>query len=249
MKDSTRKHRGRGRRAKGQSNNREGYLKIPFHLLQRRDVSMPGKIVYAYVYGFGLSGCWDSNDNIARTLGLTRPTVSRAVMELWHLQVVYLFGRRARSRKLFAVTHPHVEAVMTVRWVGRDVPKEQGRYKSGERTQKASQVNHFEPVTVNDAQLNQNDSVSESNCASIIKYKKVITAPPAPLPADGQASAELDHKEQKARGRLERFRDRLCNRGNHSARLSPIDFERRRELLKQALGARTQEQAAGVAMV
>jgi hypothetical protein len=225
-------------------NDGKRYLNITYELLERTDVNLAEKVLYSYVFSYGAQGCYESNAGIAKKFGVHPVTISRAMSQLWHIQAIYLFGSEGKSRKAFAITHPDVAKRLTVRWAGRDVNKEDGRYRGEQPTQNVKvdeveptqnvKVGHEHQPTQNAREPQQNvkeptqnvDQPTQNVKATLAKclttnititkgINKNITPTPSPLPAEGQSQASENTRRE----------------------IDPEEWQRKKELMLRSLKA------------
>lgn len=65
-------------------------------ILGREDLSATEKIIYSYVASFR-RGCWKSNDDFARTLGISKRTLQRALRSLAEKELLAIDERHGRK--------------------------------------------------------------------------------------------------------------------------------------------------------
>ncbi|MHC4479069.1 MAG: helix-turn-helix domain-containing protein [Planctomycetota bacterium] len=158
------------------------YLMLPYSLLGRRDITLATKCIFRHIYGWGLEGCWQSNETIAKILGIGASTVSHSVNKLHKMGVVYLYVN-GTYRRAWAVSNPEVREVRKLCCRGAEIPKAMLRYTPPE----AVQIGQL-------ASKNGQQSCPNRQDIKIVKNQDKNThAPPTPLPAKGQASAVLEY--------------------------------------------------------
>lgn len=60
----------------------ERYINIPYPILRRKDISHTAKMIYGFIGGFWSGDCKASNAYIARIIGSSERSVSRALTDL-----------------------------------------------------------------------------------------------------------------------------------------------------------------------
>lgn len=193
------------------------YLKIPYDILRRADISLVDKVVYAHIFGFGLRGCWASNASIGQAICVSPNTVSRSVVRLYKTGAIYVHNGESFYRTMWAVSHPAVADAMFLPYQHNNIGKHQAMYNG----QKDSSLLHQngEVACQNGGRLHQNGEVTSPNWCGNKKettkeLKKETTATSSPSPVK-RATPSL--------------------RTIPKVRLSPAEEQRRKDEQKQRL--------------
>ena len=177
-------------------------------ILAIQSLTIAEKFVFSYVDSYS-QACMDSNERIADRLGISSPTVTRALKSLQKagfLAIEYVKGNHAK-RKIHAIYNkPNKCRTLT----------NKNRGTSGSFPQSFAQVNqNDERVNQNDSKVNQNDEprnrgeVNQNDYHRIIRINKnkegieqLTSYEPqsAGLAGDGPASRFID---------AERFKDKI----------------------------------------
>ncbi len=88
------------------------YLLIPSECLSMGDLSSNAKLVYGKIWAFGIKGCYQRNDILAKEFALSPRTVSRCIRELKNLDMIIWINSKSCYRHLWAKRHPKVRSAL-----------------------------------------------------------------------------------------------------------------------------------------
>jgi hypothetical protein len=191
----------------------ELYLKIPDRILGIRDLAPGEKMLLAHIYSFGVKGCWQSNQTLAKTFMTSPRAIQRWLAGIKN----YIIVRHGKGyyRTIWAKSHPQLSQDRI------DVDVRQNRQSNCDK---------------DGIRLRQNCRTTINN--TITENNERTIASPTPLPAAGQASATLEHRRQVAAEQIEKFKARL-GRPAAWTPLTQEQFGRRRAEQLAALRATT----------
>ncbi len=110
---------------------RDRFLKVPYTILVRPDISANEKLLLAHIWSYGTKGCWESNDTIGRMFGVTPRQVTTWIGHLKKADSLLWLHGRSYHRILWAREHPEVARAPALPCRGRMIPKKSLR--SGHR--------------------------------------------------------------------------------------------------------------------
>ena len=86
----------------------EQFLRVPYVVLKSKKAKLGAKILYCHIYSFGRKGCFQTNDQLARILGVDSRTISRWIKCLKKLNALIFIFPNNPERVLWAKDHPKV---------------------------------------------------------------------------------------------------------------------------------------------
>ena len=90
----------------GAEPRKEPYLKIPVHILNITQLDLCEKVLLAYIYSFGVKGCWQSNATLARMFMVSDRTIKNWLAKIRCL--LFIRAGRGYYRMMWAKSHPQV---------------------------------------------------------------------------------------------------------------------------------------------
>lgn len=81
---------------------REGYLELPYHILNLPRIRLADKILLAHFYSFGEKGCWQSNATLARMFMTSPSTVRRSIASLKRQGPIVIGSPKGYHRAIWA---------------------------------------------------------------------------------------------------------------------------------------------------
>jgi len=84
----------------------EPYLKIPAHILNPSQIGLCEKALLAYIYSFGVKGCWQNNEMLAQIFMVSQRTIERWLAAI--KQFVFVRNGKGDYRTIWAKSHPQV---------------------------------------------------------------------------------------------------------------------------------------------
>ena len=226
-------------RTTGKKEPKELYLKIPYHILNIPDINLCEKVLLAHIYSFGEKGCWQSNATLGAMFFVEGRTISRLMARLKKNGLVLWVHPKGRYRTIWAKSHPKVKTAAALSYMGEQISKE--AVISGHASailQRQDCPGGMDKSVVPTA-TNQCIRVGQ-NCphTNNTTNKDIIsqtTAPPAPLPAGGQASAVLTERNRMAVRSIGEFKKQFGHGKRRSVPLSEKEIQDRRQTQLKAL--------------
>ncbi len=201
--------------------NQEG-LWVPNEILNLFDIDWRCKMLLAHFYSFGAKGCYQSNKTLAQIFMTTARTIARRLVNL--KKYIYVKKPKGYYRTIWVRFHPEVSKIGPERI---NNPKKGVRQDCHTEYDKSGKSTTTKPVL----RLRQN--CHTTNTYTNTKTNKE-TAADLPMPAGGQASRLLQERRAAAREKIEQFKKRFSN-GSKSERMSPEEFEKRRQMIIKQL--------------
>jgi len=213
---------------KGKKLRKDFYLKVPYYILNLRELTPREQLLLAHFHSFGVKGCWQSNKTLSDMFNVSSVTIRRCIRKLKVTKLIGVKAPKGYYRTIWSVRHPDVRESFfrsggsdTARKpdsvVGRN-DRDGGRNSSSERVKSAHRDGH---------------NCASTNNITIRENKKETTATPPPLPAGGQASALLEQRSAASRRRIFKLK-----RGFGKGRSEPMsseEFDRKRQREMAAL--------------
>ena len=153
----------------------EQYLRMPFCILHRADLSGDEKILLSHIWSFGTKGCWQSNDTLGEMFFASVRTISIRIKRLKAAGQLLWVNGKGYHRTLWAKSHPEVVAATQLPYRGQEVSKQALITGQVESTSPRKKLRKTKRTT-------QKETTEE-------------TAMPSPLPAQGQAPALLQDRQ------------------------------------------------------
>jgi len=158
---------------------KEPYLKIPAHILNIAQIGLCEKVLLAHIYSFGVKGCWQSNQTLAKTFMTSPPTITR-----WLRRIrAYTYVRNGKGY------------YRTI-WAKSVLKNDQGPAQSAKSDliKSGRRPDQIRSTTIN-------NTITENNERTI--------ASPTPLSAFGRTSATLGCRRCVTAEQMEKFKARL----------------------------------------
>jgi len=111
------------RRPKPMHTQPDRFLKVPYIILVRPDITANEKLLLAHIWSYGTKGCWESNETIGRMFGVTPRQVTTWIGHLKKADSLLWLHGRSYHRILWAREHPDVFRALALPCRGRMIPK------------------------------------------------------------------------------------------------------------------------------
>jgi len=218
---------------------KEQYLKVPYHILNIRDLGLAEKILLAHIYSFGEKGCWQGNATLGEMFFVDGRTISRWVTQIKKSGHVFWVHPKGRYRTIWAKSHPAVSQASTLLYMGQEISKE-AVVKGHAATILLRQdcrggIDRAVAATTTNRCIQVRQNCPHTNNTTIKETIGNTTAPPAPLPAGGQAPAVLVERRRTDVRHIEDFKKSFGIARIVRKPLSERQIEQRRQKLKAAL--------------
>jgi len=218
---------------------KEQYLKIPYHILNVRDLGLAEKVLLAHIYSFGKKGCWQSNETLGKMFFVNGRTISRWITQIKKSGHVFWVHPKGRYRTIWAKSHPAVRQASTLLYMGQEISKEavvKGHAAAILLRQDCRGGIDGSVAATTTNQCNQvRQNCLHTNNTTKKETMEETTAPPSPLPAGGQAPAVLAERRGADVRRIEDFTRNFGIARRDRKPLSEEQVERRRQKQKTAL--------------
>ena len=99
------------------------FLKVPYSSLRRHDLNWVENLLLCHIRGYGLKGCWESNQSIARTFGVSARQVTTWIAHLKSAGCLLFLHGRNYHRHLWARHHPDVTKARYLPYRNGLIPK------------------------------------------------------------------------------------------------------------------------------
>ena len=105
--------------------HKERYLKVPYHIfgIPRAKLDFGEKLLLAHFYGFGITGCYQSNKTLAEIFGVCLRTITLWVANLKAGGYILWADPRGLNRTVWVKSHPAVKLSNTLIYRGQQVLK------------------------------------------------------------------------------------------------------------------------------
>ena len=163
----------------GKKTTAELYLKVPYHILHIAGLGLCEKVLLAHIYSFGDKGCWQSNDQLAKTFMVSPRTIKRWLAAIRRSGLIQVKSAKGYHRTFWARSHPDVRAATGLRYRGKKFDTPQGQICPSGRDGTG-------PVTGPNQALPLGQKWPTTNNTTNKETIQETTAPPAPLPAGGR---------------------------------------------------------------
>jgi len=220
----------------------EHYLKIPYGILNMREIGQAEKLLLAHIHSFGTKGCWQSNATLGKMFFATPRTITSWIGNLKKVGCILWLHPKGRYRTLWSRLHPGVKAATMLPYMGREIPKAavvtgQGGDVLLGRNLPGSSEGGFR-VTAKNGVLEVGRNLPHTKNTIKRDTTGATTATPSPLPAGGQAPALLEDRQAEAVAQLEELK-RSIGLGPRQARvrLTAADEQRRKQEIIAGLRA------------
>ncbi len=203
-------------------NKNGGGLWLPNEILNLFDIDESCKMLLAHFYSFGTKGCYQSNKTLAQIFMTTARTITRRISKIE--KYLYLKNPKGYYRTIWVRFHPKVSEIRPERFNNQQQGVRQDCRTQYDKSGKSTTTKPvFRP---------------RQNCLTTNTYTNTETntgtAADLPMPAGGQASRLLEQRRAAARQKIEQFKKRFGS-GQKSERLSPEEFEKRRQMIIKQL--------------
>ena len=201
--------------------NNERYLKLPNRIMNMLDLSLPTRLLLAYIDSFGRDGCWANNKTMAKIFDVTTRTITERIGQLKKTGRIWWVHPRSPYRTIWSNTHPEVRASDTLIYRGRETSKEE---LLGSKLP-SNIEGGFQVTSKNGREPHRSTLLTDKN-----HIKNDIKAKPA-LAGRGQP-ALLRDREIEQYTKIQKFKDHFgSHRGHRRPGLTPGEFEKRKVLL------------------
>jgi hypothetical protein len=226
----------KNRMTKGKKEPKELYLKIPYHILNIPGLGLCEKVLLAHIYSFGEKGCWQSNATLAEIFMVCPRTISLWVAKLAVSNLIQAKSPKGYYRTIWAKSHPKVSEASVLWYRKQQVPN----------PNKETAVHRAKSCAQDSNNLRSQCAKSGNRLSKILRTtnNKTIretisqtTAPPAPLPARGQASAVLTERKRATVRSIDEFKKRFGIGKRSHPPLSGKEIQDRRQTQLKALQA------------
>jgi len=218
---------------------KEPYLKIPYHILNIRDLGLPEKVLLAHIYSFGKKGCWQSNETLGEIFFVNGRTISRWITQIKKSGYVIWVHPKGRYRTIWAKSHPAVRQASTLLHMGQEISREAvlKGHAAAILLRQDCRGGIDGPVaatTTNQCKQVRQNCLHTNNTTKKDTMEKT-TAPPSPLPAGGQTPAVLAERRNADVRRIMDFTRSFGRARETRQPLSQAQLEQKRQQQKQAL--------------
>jgi hypothetical protein len=206
----------------------EQYLKIPYHILNIENLNLLEKVLLAHFYSFGKKGCWQSNATLAKIFMTSPSTISRWISKI--KEYIYIKCPKGYYRTIWAKSHPEVRESVRLFYRDREISK------SALDNRSINEQDHTRKCVsdCSKSAIRLKQKCATTNNTTIKDTTVKTIAPPALLPAGGQAPAALQQRSEAAKRKIDRFGKRFGKAGR-SKKLSAEDEQKRRLYLNKQL--------------
>lgn len=220
---------------------KEQYLKMPYHILNIRDLGLAEKVLLSHIYSFGKKGCWQSNETLGEMFFVNGRTISRWVTQIKKSGHVFWVHPKGRYRTIWAKSHPAVRQASTLLYIGQEISKEAvvKGHAAAILLRQDCRGGIDGPVaatTTNQCRQVRQNCLHTNNTTKKDTMQET-TAPPSPLPAGGHAPAVLVERRGADVRRIEDFKRSFGVARKVREPLSDEQIEQRRQKQKAALDA------------
>jgi len=219
---------------------KEHYLKIPSHILNLRDISLPEKVLLAHIYSFGIKDCYQSNATLAKIFMTSATTISRWIAKIH--KFIYTKNPKGYYRTLWAKSHPEVQTTVELWYRGQKIPKP-GKKPPVHFSKNAKDPMQKCATDFSKSAIRLTQKCVTTNNNTITETIKDTTgsplcgdpATPSPLPAGGQAPALLTDRKKQMPAQIEQFKRKLGIASRRTQTLTKKQFEQRRQTQLRSL--------------
>jgi transposase len=216
---------------------KERYLKVPYHILNMTGIGLSQKVLYAHIYSYGVKGCWEANDTLAKMFFVGERTITDWVTKLKKAGCIWWLHPKGRYRTFWAKSHPDVKSAKTLLYMDEEISKEAvisghakvllGRNLPGGIEETCGATRKNDRIQVGRNLLHTNNTTKKDT-------NRKTTATPPPLPAGGQAPALLEERKKESISRVEQLK-RKVGRVPRRVKLTPAEIEQSRQRNIKAL--------------
>ena len=225
-----------------QGKPQEHYLKVPYSILNMRQIGPAEKLLLAHIHSYGTKGCWESNETLGTRFFATPRTITSWIGSLKRAGCILWLHPKGRYRTLWSWLHPDVKAATMLPYMKREIPKAAvagGQAKTAllGRNLPGSSEGGFQATAKNGVVEVGRNFPHTKNTTTRDTTRMTIATPP-PLPAGGQAPALLEDRQAEAVAQLEELK-RSIGLGPRQARvrLTAADEQRRKQEIIAGLRA------------
>jgi hypothetical protein len=218
----------------------EKYLKIPNHILNIETLDLREKVLLAHIYSYGIKGCWEGNKTLGMLLKVSERSISRWMARIKKAGYVFWVHPKGRYRTVWAKFHPDVRTAQYLLYIKEKISKEaviKGHAaKILQRQNCQGTIDKTGVPTSPECVFQVRQNCLHTNNTTIKDTTGKTIAPPAPLPAGGQAPAALEDRKHAAQSNISRF----CKNFGTGKKWQPPsekEFNKRRARQHKALAA------------
>jgi len=218
---------------------KEQYLKIPYHILNIRDLGLAEKVLLAHIYSFGKKGCWQSNETLAKVFMTTPRTVRRWLAKIVEAGCVQIKSPKGYYRTIWARSHQDVRSMPERHYRGRDVSRTSSTKKQASPLKvDNNDLQHGQkwPSELAKHGFRHGQKCPTTNNKTIKETIGNTTAPPSPLLPKGAPAVLVERRCADVR-RIEDFKRDFGVARKDRKPLSAEQAEQRRQKQKMALSA------------
>jgi len=206
---------------------KELYLKVPYHILNIKDLSPAEKFLLAHIYSFGENGCWQSNKTLAEMF-----TTSKRTIQIWLASLekyISIQNPKGYYRTIWAKSHPD--------FLQRGAKNCAGGAKDCADVRKKA----YSDCAKSFVSLRKN--LRPTNINTIKENNKRTTATPSPPPCKGAPALlavrkdSIGERENKADEKVQHFSRNFGKEEKKWQPLPPEEFEARKQAQIKALRA------------
>ena len=220
----------------GKKKPKELYLKIPYHILNIPGLGLCEKVLLAHIYSFGEKGCWQSNATLAKIFMVCPRTISLWIAKLARSNLIQTKSPKGYYRTIWAKSHPKVSEASALWYRKKQVPNPDKETAIHRAKSCALDSNNLRGQCANSGDR-PGKILRTTNNKTIKETISKTTAPPAPLPAGGQASAVLTERKSAAVRSIDEFKKQFGTGKRSCQPLSDKEFEGHRQTQLKALMA------------
>ncbi len=203
---------------------KESYLKIPYHILNIRNLGLSEKVLLAHIFSFGEKGCWQSNATLAKIFMVTTRTISNWIASLVNLEFVQIKSPKGYYRTIWAKSHPEVRDAARL-WYRKEyvdnpsVRNSRTHEKTSPQYEKTSGEGRKKQRSDCEKSSNRlGKNFRTTNNTTNKETIKETIAPPSPSPRSNGAQSALEQRRLQYRAELEHF---CKNFGSGSRQIGP----------------------------
>jgi len=221
-------------RMNGKKKPKELYLKIPYHILNIPGINLCEKVMPAHIYSFGEKGCWQSNATLGKIFMVCPRTISLWIAKLARSNLIQTKSPKGYYRTIWAKSHPKVSEASVLWYRKQQVPNPDKETTVHRAKSCAQDSNNLRGQSAKSGDR-PGKILRTTNNKTIRETISQTTAPPAPLPAGGQASAVLTERKSATVRSIEEFKKQFGLGKRRSEPLSDKKFQDRKQIQIKAL--------------
>jgi len=217
----------RTNKSEAKTKPKDRYLKVPYAILNLRDLGLCEKVLLSHIYGFGAKGCWQSNDTLAEILMVCSRTITKWVSTLKKAGLIQVKSEKGYYRTMWAASHPDVKESARLWYRNQEIPNP-CRATAAPRATSSMEGGNNVPTQCAQSSDRPGKMLPPTNNTTKQETTPETTAPPSPLPAGGQASAVLTDRRQADRRRIEQVKQNFGRARKPFKPMGEDEFEKRR---------------------